>query len=733
MEDRVPDYYKDVEKCVDGVIEKVGKKIVLGIPLALGKPNQFVNALYRRIKHDPSMHLTICTALSLERPRGSSDLEKRFLNPFVKRMFDGYVDLDYMKDLRSGLLPPNFELREFYAKAGSYLKEDSAQQNYVSSNYTHAWRDIRDSGVNVIAQMVSKKDVNGEPCFSMSCNPEITLDLAPALRELEKEGYKMAAIAQVNQNLPFMYGDAVVKPGYFDMVIDSPKYNTRLFGAPKMSITTPDYMIGLYASALIKDGGTLQIGIGSLGDALCRGLIMREKNNRDYNRFLKDAGIIDRFGDVINRIGGTGTFDEGITGSTEMLVDGYLHLIDNGVVKRNVYESIPLQRLLNAGRINQDVTPKTLELLLAEKAINPVLTREDFDFLVRFGIFKDGLEFRDGTIRCKEAPGGNPIDIPANLGDAAGMARITSHCLGKSLKNGILIYGGFFLGPESFYARLRNMSEQDREKIYMTSVLNVNQLYSNYLSEELKTLHRRHGRFVNACLKVTLSGGVVSDGLEDGKVVSGVGGQYNFVSQAHAIPGARSIIMCKGLRGSGRDQASNIVFNYGHITIPRHLRDIVITEYGIADLRGKSDSEIIKALLNITDSRFQDDLLQKAKDAGKISVGYVIEEKHRNNLPERLDEQMARYRKAGFFEPFPFGTDFTDEELVIGKALKGLKLQMSEGMSRVTSLGKAISIRRFPDSATPYLERLALANPKSAREKMMAKLVVYALRQQGSV
>jgi hypothetical protein len=159
----------------------------------------------------------------------------------------------------------------------------------------------------------------------------------------------------------------------------------------------------------------------------------------------------------------------------------------------------------------------------------------------------------------------------------------------------------------------------------------------------------------------------------------------------------------------------------------------VITEYGIADLRGKSDSEIIKALLNITDSRFQDDLLQKAKDAGKISVGYVIEEKHRNNLPERLDEQMTRFRKAGFFEPFPFGTDFTDEELVIGKALKGLKMQMSEGMSRVTSLGRAISIRRFPDSATPYLERLALANPKSAKEKMMAKLVVYALRQQGSV
>ena len=730
MGDGKPRYYKDVEKCVDEVIETVGKKIVLGIPLALGKPNAFVNALYRRIKSDPSLHLTICTALSLERPKGASDLEKRFLAPFVKRMYGGYVDLEYMKDLRAKQLPPNFQLREFYSKAGAYLKEEAAQQNYVSSNYTHAWRDILDSGVNVIAQMVSKKDFNGRTSLSLSCNPEITLDLAPAMRRQEKEGKKIATVALINQNLPFMYGDAKVDPDYFHMVVDAPEYTTRLFSAPKMSITTPDHMIGMYASTLIKDGGTLQIGIGSLGDALCCGLIMREKHNSVYKQFLTDTGMLDRFGGVIGRIGGTDTFARGITGSTEMLVDGYLHLIDNGVVKRNVYESVPLQRLLNEGKISEEVTPQTLECLLAEKAVNPVLTRQDVDFLTRFGIFRQGVACSEGTIVTNEGR-----KIPADLTNASNMDQVLSHCLGTRLENGVLVYGGFFLGPEGFYTRLREMSEAERKKIYMTSVLNVNQLYANnrYLSEEMKTLHRRHGRFVNACLKVTLSGGVVSDGLENGQVVSGVGGQYNFVSQAHALPDARSIIMCKGLRGTGKSQASNIVYNYGHITIPRHLRDIVITEYGIADLRGKADSEIIAQLLNITDSRFQDELLQKAKEEGKIARDYVIGDQFRNNFPQRLEDDMVRYRKAGFFRPFPFGTDFTEEELVIGKALKGLKAQMAEGMSRVTSLGKAMTLGRIPDAAKPFLARMQLDNPKSAKEKMMAKVLVYALSQQGAI
>jgi hypothetical protein len=83
------------------VLATVPGDIVLGIPLGIGKPNAFVNALYRRIAADPSRRLTIVTALSLEKPVGKSDLERHFLEPLVERVFGDYPDLDYVKDLRA--------------------------------------------------------------------------------------------------------------------------------------------------------------------------------------------------------------------------------------------------------------------------------------------------------------------------------------------------------------------------------------------------------------------------------------------------------------------------------------------------------------------------------------------------------------------------------------------------------------------------------------------------------
>lgn len=728
MSETQPAFYSDVEECTDRLLAKLGKQIVLGLPLGLGKPNHLVNAIYRRAKADSSIELTICTALSLERPSWSNDLERRFLEPFVERVFGGYVDLDYMADLRHRRVPANVTIKEFYCKAGAYLGLKHAQQNYTSSNYTHVYRDILDSGVNLLAQQVCKRDDDGRVLFSLSCNPDVTLDIARAMKERRRDGRPVAVVAQVNQNLPFMYGDAVVEPGFFDLVIDDRRYDYRLFGAPKMAITTTDFWIGLYGSALIRDGGTLQIGIGSLGDALCYGLQLRHEHNSEYRKLLEKSQALERFGPVIEHVGGLGVFEQGLLGSTEMLVDGYLHLMNSGVIKRKSYDDLRLQRLVDEGKIGAAVSPATLDRLLESGAISPQLDREQFEFLQRFGIFKPGLEFDAGWIVAAN------VRFAADLSDPAARAEIEKHCLGRKLTNGILIHGGFFLGPESFYDALRRMSEEQRRQINMTSVLNVNQLYENtYGSEELRVLQRRHGRFVNACLMVTLSGNVVSDGLESGQMVSGVGGQYNFVSQAHALPDGRSVIMCKSTRAKGKQVSSNIVYNYGHVTVPRHLRDLIISEYGIADLRGKSDHEIIEALLNITDSRFQQGLLEQAKQAGKISDDYQIPERYRNNTPERLAGDLAALRGQGFFPAFPYGTDFSQQELVIGKALKALKARMARGVKKVSSFSRAATIHKVPDQALPYLERLGLAQPSGAKEKMMQKLVIHALSISGAI
>ena len=112
-------------------------------------------------------------------------------------------------------------------------------------------------------------------------------------------------------------------------------------------------------------------------------------------------------------------------------------------------------------------------------------------------------------------------------------------------------------------------------------------------------------------MMATALGAAVSDALEDGRVVSGVGGQYNFVALAQALDGARSILMLRATRIEGGRARSNIRWAYGHTTIPRHLRDIFITEYGIADLRGKTDRECVLAMLAIADARYTTSLSRR--------------------------------------------------------------------------------------------------------------------------
>ena len=97
----------DVKKVVDDTIKYVGKDIVLGVTLALGKPVKILNEFYRRAKEDQEISLKIITALSLEKPQGKSELEARFLKNLTERIFAGVPDFDYMKDFRAGKMPKN--------------------------------------------------------------------------------------------------------------------------------------------------------------------------------------------------------------------------------------------------------------------------------------------------------------------------------------------------------------------------------------------------------------------------------------------------------------------------------------------------------------------------------------------------------------------------------------------------------------------------------------------------
>ncbi len=705
-------------KVIDQIIQKVGKKLIVGTPLGAGKPNILLNALYQRAKADSSLDLTIYSALTLQKPSGKSDLEKRFLGPFVERTFGDYPDLDYDIDRVNHCVPKNIKIIEFYFPAGKFFKNSYAQRNYLSCNYTHAARDINERGINVLLQQIAPSK-DGKK-YSLSCNADITMDV---LAGIKKRNIPHAFVGQVNRNLPYMYGDAEIDKDDFDFLIDTPEGHFKIFGAPKMSISDADHMIGLFSSTLVKDDGELQVGIGSLGDSLAYQLITRQKNNNLWRSFLNDLEIEKRYSAIIHKVGEKGEFTKGLFAATEMMIDGFLHLYKNGILKRKVYDDIKIQRLINEGLLTEEIPKGIIPIFLNRRIINNPLTEKDFKYLQKYGIFKDSLTFQKGKIHFPDG-----TELIADLNDESFFKNVDEKCLGERLKCGQIIHGGFFLGPNSFYEELRNMPTDQLKLINMKSVTKINQLYGH---EEIDRLHRKNARFINTCMKVTLNGSVVSDALENGEVISGVGGQYNFVSMAHELEGGRSIILLRSTKHRKGKVESNIVWKYGHMTIPRHLRDIIISEYGIADLRGKTDEEIIKELLNITDSRFQEELLSKAKKEGKISKNYKIPHLYKNNFPSAYEEKLKMLKKSNHFPAFPFGNDFTPEELRIGKALKWIKKQMQNKFTKISILLMALFPFSIEEKQKELLKRMDLLNPKNLKERLFRNILILGLNKTG--
>jgi acyl-CoA hydrolase len=545
------------------------------------------------------------------------------------------------------------------------------------------------------------------------------------MRDREREGKKIAILGQVNPELPFMHGDALVSPEDFDAIVDHPQYAFKLFAPPNMAVSPTDYMIGLHASSLIKDGGTLQLGIGSLSDAVTHFINLRHKHNTIYRSLLSKLNILNKFSEIIQNVGGTEPFQEGLYAVSEMFVDGFRELYRSGVLKRKVYSHAAIQRLLNENKLSEQVSSETLSCLIEEKIIPPRLSEQDVTLLQHLGILKTELKYKNGFIYSN-----NGVEIPADLTDIDAAKKIYHSCLGSHLKGGHLLHASFFLGPQPFYSFLRDLRAEEREQFSMKRISYVNELYGD---EELKRLQRKDSRFLNSALMVTLNGAIISDKLEDGRTVSGVGGQYNFIAMAHALSDARAIIMLRSVREKHGQIHSNILWNYGHTTIPGHLRDIVITEYGIADLRGKNDQEIIIALLKITDSRFQDSLLKEAKQAGKISKRYQIPDNFKNNYPEYFKKYLRSYQARGVLPDFPFGTEFTPEEIVLMKALKSLQSMVARKRLSIPNRRQLKMIITKPESAIPYLKRLDLDNPKTVKEKLMQKIILYGLAETGAI
>src|ERR1700726_4586383 len=280
----MPKLFTDPEAIAEDIIRDVGTDLVVGLPLGLGKANHIVNALYPRASADRTINLPLFSALTLEKPKPEILLDRRFIAPVIDRLFGSYPDLAYADALHANALPPNIRVIEFFFLAGRWVNVPVAQQHYISANYTHAPSYLLARGLNVVTQLVAKRVVDGVARYSLSCNTDTTLDILRARAE-GRASFKL--VGQVNSELPFMPGAGDLPAEEFSAVLDSPKTEFPLFAPPSEPITDTKYAIGLHAAGLVRDGGTLQIGIGQAGDALAQGLILRHRDPAQFEATVK--------------------------------------------------------------------------------------------------------------------------------------------------------------------------------------------------------------------------------------------------------------------------------------------------------------------------------------------------------------------------------------------------------------------------------------------------------------
>ena len=618
---------QSAEETARTIVERIGPEVVLGLPIGIGKATHVADALFELATQDSSLSLTIFTGLTLEPPQGQSELERRFLEPLVERLYGDWPVPRYADAIRTGSLPANVRVQEFYLRPGGYLGNAYVQQQYSSINYSEVAGELMRLGVNVLAQLVAvSPDRPGR--YSLGSNPEVTLDLVPYFNERRKAGLPALLVGQVNHHMPFMTGDADLNTTDVDIVLDDSRYDYPLFTLPNRAVSDGDYATAMHVASLVRDGGTLQLGIGSLSDAVAHCLKLRHSSP-------------ELFAEVLEQLpGGTATerrrhlpieltpFREGLYASTELLSDALFSLFDAGLIKR-----------------------------------------------------------------------------PADNSTAT------------------VMHAGFFIGSTALYHGLRALPEERRSLIDMTRISKVNTLFGE---EVEKRAQRRDARFINETMMVTLLGAAVSDALEDGRVVSGVGGQFDFVSMAQSLDGAMSILMCRARRESGGKVSSNIRWNYGHNTVPRHHRDVFVTEYGIAATRGCSDRDTIDRLLHVAGAEFHDSLIDAPRRAGKIEPDYRMASDADKNRPDVIASVFDQHR--AHFTTYPLGTELTSDEQALAEALGWLESNTASSGKRVRTLLRAVLSGRQP-GAEKALARMGLEKPTHFKQHLMQRLLSYALQR----
>lgn len=123
---------------------------------------------------------------------------------------------------------------------------------------------------------------------------------------------------------------------------------------------------------------------------------------------------------------------------------------------------------------------------------------------------------------------------------------------------------------------------------------------------------------INAALEVDLQGQLMADTI-GGRQYSGIGGHHDFVEGTSLSLEHVSMICLEStanVKGELKSRIVGPVTPFSAVTTPRALSGVIITEYGVADLRGKTVRERTEAMISIAHPQFRDELREASEHLG---------------------------------------------------------------------------------------------------------------------
>ena len=113
-------------------------------------------------------------------------------------------------------------------------------------------------------------------------------------------------------------------------------------------------------------------------------------------------------------------------------------------------------------------------------------------------------------------------------------------------------------------------------------------------------------------MEIDLTGQVCSETIGT-RQYSGPGGAFDFAYGAAHSKGGRSILIMHSTTNKGASKIKPILTPGAVVTIPRPYVDIVVTEYGIAHMRGQTVENRVKNLISIAHPDYREELTREAR------------------------------------------------------------------------------------------------------------------------